>query len=73
MGIEIRSGGFRIFFNFAKDSFGIAFLKRAFSDDRADEFTHQDDKVLIWVRNFKGCDFLIMKMSRRMNLEGGVW
>ena len=46
------------------------FLRRAFSGDRINEFSPQNDKVLVGVREFKGCGCLIIKMTWRKNLEG---
>ena len=47
------------------------FLKRAFSNDRINEFVPQADKALIGTRTFQDVDCLIIKLSRRKNLAGG--
>ena len=46
-------------------------MKRAFLDDPIGEFVPQADKVLIGVREWKGVECLIVKMSWRKNLGGG--
>ena len=46
-------------------------LRRAFGDDQIAEFITQNDKALIVVRPFERTAALIIKLSRRQNLDGG--
>ena len=47
------------------------FLRRAFSNDRINEFVPHADKALIGTRTSQDVDCLVIKLSRRKNLAGG--